>query len=77
MTALDESIGKAIYDKGIYAVTAKIDIRLRSMARIGEPLITSSRITKQTSRTVEVEAQMSRQDSSVVAEAKALLFIVK
>ena len=51
MAALDESIGWAIYSKGIYAVTAKIEIRLKSMARIGEPLIVSSNITKQTSRT--------------------------
>jgi acyl-coenzyme A thioesterase PaaI-like protein len=77
MAALDEGIGYAIFIKGIYAVTAKIEIKLKSMARIGEPLIVSSHITKQTSRTVEVEAQINRRDDSVVAEATALLFIVK
>ena len=77
MAALDEGIGWAVFAKGIYAVTAKIEIKLKSMALIGEPLIVSSHITKQTSRTVEVEAQINRRDDSVVAEAAALLFIVK
>ena len=77
MTAIDEAIGKAAFDKGIWAVTAKIEIRLKSMARIGEPLIVKTRIIKQTSRTAEVEARLNRQNGSAVAEALALLFIVK
>ena len=77
MAALDEGIGYATFSKGIYAVTAKIEIKLKSMALIGEPLIVSSYITKKTSRTVEVEARINRRDGSVVAEASALLFIVK
>ncbi|MBN1191740.1 MAG: PaaI family thioesterase [Dehalococcoidales bacterium] len=77
MTALDECIGKAVYSQGIWAVTASIEIRLKSMARIGEPLIVDAQVTKRTSRTVEVEAKMNRQDNSVVAEAKALMYIVK
>jgi acyl-coenzyme A thioesterase PaaI-like protein len=77
MAALDEGIGWATFSKGIYAVTAKIDIRLKSMARIGEPLIVSAHIIKQTTRTVEVEATLNRQDDSLVAEATALLFKVK
>jgi acyl-coenzyme A thioesterase PaaI-like protein len=77
MAALDEGIGYAAFNKGIYAVTARIEIKLKSMARIHEPLIVSSHITKKTSRTVEVEARINRRDESVVAEATALLFIVK
>lgn len=77
MAALDESIGWCVFSKGIYSVTAKIDIRLKSMARIGEPLIVSSWITKKTSRTVDVQAEVRRRDDSMVAEAEALLYIVK
>ncbi len=76
MASLDEGIGWAAFSQGIYAVTAKIEIRLKSMARIGEPLIVSARITRQTSRTVEAEARISRGDQSSVADASALLFIV-
>ena len=77
MASLDEGIGWAAFSKGIYAVTAKIEIRLKSMARIGEPLTISARIAKQTSRTVEVEALINRSDDSLVADASALLFKVK
>jgi len=77
MAALDEGIGWSLFSQGIYAVTANIEIRLKSMARLGEPLIVSSEIIRKTSRTVEVEARLNRQDDSVVAEAKALLYIVK
>jgi acyl-coenzyme A thioesterase PaaI-like protein len=76
MAAMDEGIGWAIFSKGIYAVTAKIDIRLKSMAKIGEPLVVSAWIVKRTSRTVETEADIRRYDDSVVAEANALLYIV-
>jgi acyl-CoA hydrolase len=77
LAVLDEGIGWAAFSKNIYAVTAKIEVRLKSMARIGEPLEVSANIIKQTSRTVEVEARINRRDGSVVAEAAALLFIVK
>ena len=77
MAALDEGIGWSLFSQGIYAVTANIEIRLKSMARLGEPLTVSSKIIRKTSRTVEVEARLNRQDDSVVAEAKALLYIVK
>jgi acyl-coenzyme A thioesterase PaaI-like protein len=77
MAALDEDIGKAVFVEGIYAVTARIDIRLKSMARVNEPLLIDARIVKIASRTVDVEARMKRRDGSIVAEAGALLFIVK
>jgi acyl-coenzyme A thioesterase PaaI-like protein len=77
MAAIDEGLGWTIFSKELYAVTAKIDIRLKSMARIGEPLIVNAWITKRTSRTIEVEARIQRKDDSVVAEAAGLLFIVK
>jgi len=77
MAALDEAIGKVVFEKGIWAVTAKIEIRLKSMARLGEKLIILAEVTKQTSRTVEVRARMTRQDDSIVAEASALMYIVK
>ncbi len=77
MAAIDEGIGWETYQKNIYSVTAKIEIRLRSMARIGEPLTITAHIAKQTSRTLEVEAQVTRQDGSTVAEASSVQFIVK
>ena len=77
MAAIDEGIGWAAHFKNIYAVTAKIEVRLKSMARIGEPLIISAHITRQTKRTLEVEAQIKRKDDSIVAEASSIQFIMQ
>ena len=77
MTAMDEGIGWACLLKNIYTVTAKIEVRLKSVARIGEPLTISACITKQTRRTLEVEAKIKRKDDSVVAEALSIQFITQ
>lgn len=77
MTAMDEGIGWVCNLKNIYTVTAKIEVRLKSMVRIGEQLIISACIKKQTRRTVEVEAKIKRKDDSVVAEASSIQFIIQ
>ncbi len=77
MAAIDEAIGWVVFQKKIYSVTAKIEVRLKSMARVGETLFLTARIVKQTRRTLEVEVQMRRQDGSVVAEGSSVQYIVK
>jgi acyl-coenzyme A thioesterase PaaI-like protein len=77
MAAIDEAIGWVVFQKKIYSVTAKIEVRLKSMARVGEPLIVRAHIAKQTRRTLEVEVDMRRQDGSLVAEASSVQYIVK
>jgi acyl-coenzyme A thioesterase PaaI-like protein len=77
MAAMDEAIGWVTVLHQIYTVTAKMDIRFKSMARIGEPLVVSAIITRQTKRLVEVEAQIKRKDDSVVAEANSMQFIAQ
>ena len=74
--AIDECVGLATFLNRIYAVTAKLEIRFKSMARIGEPLIITAQINKQTSRTVEISVQMKRHDGSVVCEGSSVQFIV-
>ena len=77
ITAMDEGIGWVTILKNIYCVTAKIEVRLKSMARIGEPLIISAYITRQTKRTIEVKAEIKRKDDSLVAEASSVQFITQ
>ena len=77
MTAMDEAIGWITVLKDLYTVTAKMEIRLKSMAHIGEPLVVSASISKLTKRTAEVEAQIKRKDGTLVAEANSLQFIVQ
>jgi acyl-CoA thioesterase FadM len=74
---MDEAIGWACHLNSIYTVTAKMEVRLKSIARIGEPLIISACITKQTRRTLEVEVKTKRKDDSVVAEASSIQFIAQ
>ncbi len=75
MAAMDEGIGWACRLNNIYTVTAKMEVRLKSIARIGEPLIISACIKKETRRTLEVEVRAKRKDDSVVAEASSIQFI--
>lgn len=77
MTALDEIIGCVCHINNIFTVTAKIEARLKSMARIGEPLVLTAEIVKKTSRTLEVEARMKRKDGSPVAEASSVQFVIQ
>jgi len=74
--AIDECVGLATFVNRIYAVTAKLEIRFKSMARTGEPLIITAQITKKTSRTIEIAVQMKRHDGSMVAEGSSVQFIV-
>ena len=76
MAVLDEMIGTVSIYHNIFNVTAKIDVRIRSMARVGEPLIAAARISRQSKRLLEVEADLKRKDGSVVAEASSIQFIV-
>ncbi len=77
MAVIDEAIGWACHFNDIFTVTAKIEIRIKSMARIGEPLIVSARIAKRTRRTIDMEADITRPDGSVVAEASSIQFITQ
>ena len=76
MAVLDEMIGTVSIYHNIFNVTAKIDVRIKSMAKIGEPLIAAARISRQSKRLLEVEADLKRKDGSVVAEASSIQFIV-
>ena len=73
---LDEAIGKACFREKAYCVTAQLDICIKSMARIGEPLIASGHITRRSKRLFETEAELRRKDGTIVAEASSLQFVV-
>lgn len=76
MSVLDEAIGWITHLANIYNVTAKMEVRLKSMARIGVPLIVSARITEQSKRLLETRAELRRKDGTLVAEATSLQYVV-
>jgi acyl-coenzyme A thioesterase PaaI-like protein len=61
---------------GVNSVTAKMDVDFQNPARIGEPLIMVSRITRNTSRLVEVAVQIQRPDGTVLAEGTCLQYVM-
>lgn len=76
MAVADEAIGYATFLRHIYCVTARFEMRIKSMAKIGEKLYIVARITKLSSRLAEVEVTLKRQDGSIVGEANSTQFIV-
>lgn len=76
LTVLDEIIGCVCYYRNIYNVTAKIEVRIKSMAKIGETLTATARIVKESKRLLEIEADLKRKDGTVIAEASSIQFVV-
>ena len=73
---LDEAMTYAPYFKGLDCITAKMGLRLRRPALIGETLIITSSITKQTRKLVETKAAVSLKDGTLVAEGTATMFVL-
>jgi acyl-coenzyme A thioesterase PaaI-like protein len=76
-TILDEAMAYVPFLQGINCVTAKMEVRLRSAAYVGQRIFISSRITRKTRRLVEAKAEISLEDGTPVAESKAIMYIIE
>jgi acyl-coenzyme A thioesterase PaaI-like protein len=74
-TLLDEAGGYAVMCAGLNCITAKSEVRFNSLAPVNETIQISARVTKKTSRLVETEATLSRQDGSTIAQNLSLWYI--
>ena len=74
---LDEAMGYATFFEGITCLTAKMQLRIRRPALVGEPLIITSSITRRTRRLVETEAAVALKDGTPVAESTATMFVIQ
>lgn len=74
---LDEAMGYATRFAGMDCVTASMQVRLRRLALIGEPLIITSSITENKRRLVKTEAKIYLKDGTTIAEATATQFVIK
>jgi len=74
---LDEAMSYAAHFEGISCLTAKMEIKLKRPTLIGEPLIITSSITRNTRRLIETEAKVCLKDGSLVAESTATQFVVE
>ena len=62
---------------GLNCVTAKFEARLRRPVRVGQQLLISARMTKQTRKTVEAEGQITFDDGTVVADCRVTMYILE
>lgn len=68
---LDEAMVKILWEAGIPAVSASLEIRLARPARVGEPLRIEGWVDSQKGKLVLTGARVEDQDGRVIAEAKA------
>jgi uncharacterized protein (TIGR00369 family) len=74
---LDEAMGWAAYklSGGTLAVTAKVHVRFKRPAHVGQSLSVSASITRKTKRRIWTRAAISRKDGTVVAEGSAAMVV--
>jgi acyl-coenzyme A thioesterase PaaI-like protein len=68
---LDEAMVKLLWEVGIPAVSAALDIRLAAPARVGEPLSIRGWVDSQKGRIIHAGARIEGPGGSLVAEARA------
>lgn len=73
---LDEAMGYATLFEGMHCVTAKMQVKLERPARVNEPLIITSSITRKTRKLAESRAAVSLKDGTLIAEGTATQFVV-
>jgi acyl-coenzyme A thioesterase PaaI-like protein len=73
-TLLDEAMGWATYGNNVWALTGKLELRLRGIVPTGEPLIVRGRIERDRGRTLDLIAELRDAQGKLLADAKGLLF---
>lgn len=68
---LDEIMGRAIVvAKKVMTLTVEIDIKYREKAKIGEEIIFTAQIVKDSGRLIEAEGQACKEDGTLLTEAR-------
>ena len=73
---LDETMGWAIFHQGIWGVTGRITVTFRKPVPVGEPLVVSGEVTKETRRAIETHGTVRDAAGTVLAEADALFLVM-
>jgi uncharacterized protein (TIGR00369 family) len=72
---LDEAMSYATLYAGVNCLTARMQTRFKRPLPTGQPLVITARITRQTRKLVETEAEMHLTDGTPVADSTATMFI--
>lgn len=73
---LDEAMSWAVLHESMNCITAKIQVNLKRLASINEPLTVIASITKKTRKLVKTKAAISSKDGTLIAEGTATHFVV-
>lgn len=76
VSLLDEAMAYATYFENVTCLTARMEIKLKRLARVGEPLIITSSIIKNSRKLIQTKAQICLRDGTPIAESKATQYIV-
>src|SRR5262245_7645300 len=69
---LEEAMGWAMYADGVFAVTAKMEVRYRRAVGLDAALTARAHITSTRGRRIEVEATLTDDAGTVLVESSAL-----
>lgn len=70
---LDETMGWAFFQRGVWGVTARLSVTFREPVRVGEELLVTGWIVRERSRAIETKGQLERvRDGAVLAEGEGL-----
>jgi acyl-coenzyme A thioesterase PaaI-like protein len=72
-TILDECMVNTVWLRGMTAVTARFEVRLRRPVRLGERLTFRAQVVRESAKGFEVKSRAELDDGTVVAEGKAVL----
>jgi acyl-coenzyme A thioesterase PaaI-like protein len=75
-TILDECMVNTVWLRGITAVTARLEVRLRRPVYLGERVTFRAEVLRESSSGIEVASSANLDDGTVIADAKALLIKV-
>jgi len=74
---LDEAMAYAALFEGMHCITAKLETRIKRPARVGEPLLITSSVTRKTRKLIKTRATITLEDGTLVAEGTSSQFIIK
>jgi uncharacterized protein (TIGR00369 family) len=70
-TMLDEAMVKLVWDLGISAVTASLEVRMVKPVRVGGELVIRGRVDSQQGRMIYTSAEVEDTEGNVLARGKA------
>jgi uncharacterized protein (TIGR00369 family) len=75
-TMLDEAMGWAIYGKGVWAMTARMQVRFRQPVPLDRRLRVSARVVNQRHRLFQARGELRDESGTLLAEGEGVFFRV-